>query len=352
MWSQNALTDRLNLKWPILQAPMGSFSTPALAAAVGNAGGLGGLGMWGFSGEDAERRIAGFRQQSGGSLNVNYPIWLDPGDVANAGKTMRARLQTIYDSKDLGAVPEPRASGSELSPEHLAVLQKSRPEVASFHFGMPNRDIVDALKAAGIFILSSATTVAEARALETAGADGIIAQGIEAGGHRGTFSGVAASEQPGLFSLLPQIVDAVGIPVIATGGIADGRAIAAALMLGASGAQIGTAFLRCAEADVNDTFRATLANSGDTSTTVTHVVSGKPARVIRNHLVDELSEVAEDTLPFPAQLGLTMPLSASGDREVTPMFAGQSVGLTRPLAADDLVAVLAEETNQQLKAFD
>src|SRR6187431_2635451 len=173
MWPQNAFTDRLNLKWPILQAPMGWLSTPALAAAVSNAGGLGGLGMWGFSAEDAERRIAGFQQLSGGSLNVNYPLWPEPGITADVSEPMRARLQPHFDAKGLGAVPEPKGAAGEVSREHLAMLLRAKPEMVSFHFGLPSPETVQAIKNAGIFIISSATTVAEAKTLEGRGADAI-----------------------------------------------------------------------------------------------------------------------------------------------------------------------------------
>src|SRR5215510_1881310 len=135
MWPSNALTDRLQLKWPILQAPMGWLSTPALAAAVSNAGGLGGLGMWGFSAEDAERRIACFRQQSSGSLNVNYPLWPEPRITPAVSEAMRRRLAPLYDAKGLGAVPQPEGTASEVSREHLAMLLRAKPEVISFHFG-------------------------------------------------------------------------------------------------------------------------------------------------------------------------------------------------------------------------
>jgi nitronate monooxygenase len=352
MWSRNRLTERLNLKWPILQAPMGHMTTPALAAAVGNAGGRAGWGMWGFSAEDAERRIAGFRQQSGGSLNVNYPLWEDPGDLTNVGMPMRERLQAIYDMKGLGPMPAPRASGAGIDAERLAMLQDAKPEVVSFHFGLPEQETVQAIKSAGIFILCSATTVAEARMLEAKGVDGIIAQGTEAGGHRGTFSGVDISMQPGLFALVPQVVDAVSVPVIAAGGIADGRTVAAAFMLGASGVQLGTAFLRCEEANVPDAYRAALGRAEDSSTMVTDIVSGRPARAIRNPLVDDLLKSAAKPLPFPAQLSLTDPLEASGDQDFMPLLSGQSAALAREVSAGELVHALAAETNQRLRAFD
>ncbi len=349
MWSRNAFTERLRLEWPILQAPMGSYSTPALAAAVSNAGGLGGIGMWGFPVEDAGRRIAGFRQQSAGSLNVNYPLWDHPGDLDGVGTAMRERLQSLYDSKALGPVAAPTASASVVDAGHLAMLQRAKPEVVSFHFALPKPDTLRAIKAAGIFTIASATTVAEARMLEASGIDAVIAQGTEAGGHRATFTGVDIGMQPGLFALLPQVVDAVKVPVIAAGGIADGRTIAAAFMLGASAVQLGTAFLRCDEAATPDALRDALTRANDAATIVSSVVSGRPARFIRNRLIDELSPA--EPLPFPAQLGLTAPLFATGDPALSPLFSGQSAALTRAMPAGDLVRTLAAETAQRLKAF-
>lgn len=351
MWSKNAFTERLNLKWPILQAPMGWLSTPTLAAAVSNAGGLGGLGMWGFSAEDAERRIAGFRQQSSGSLNVNYPLWPEPRITPQASEAMRKRLQPHYDAKGLGPVPEPKGTASEVSREHLAMLVRAKPEMVSFHFGLPQPEIVQAIKGAGIFTISSATTVAEARKLEDGGVDAIIAQGTEAGGHRGTFSGVDISMQPSLFALLPQVVDAVGVPVIAAGGIADGRQVAAAFMLGASAVQLGTAFLRCEEANVRDAHRAALREANDACTIVTEMITGRPARFIRNKLSDDLIASGLEPVSFPAQLSLTAPLDAAGDREFTILLTGQSVALAKDTHAAALVETLAEETSRRLVAF-
>src|SRR5690349_2489506 len=324
MWSKNAFTERLGLKWPILQSPMGWLSTPALAAAVSNAGGLGGLGMWGFSAEDAERRVAGFRQQSGGSLNVNYPLWPEPRITREAADAMRARLQPHYDAKGLGPVPQPKGAASDVSAEHLAMLMRAKPNMVSFHFGLPRQEIVQAIKDAGIFIICSATTAAEACMLEERGVDAIIAQGTEAGGHRGTFTGVDTSMQPGLMALLPQVVDAVRVPVIAAGGIADGRQVAAAFMLGASAVQMGTAFLRCEEANVLEAHRAAMREASDASTIVTDMITGRPARYIRNRLTDDLIASGLEPVSFPAQLSLTAPLETTGDREFTILLTGQS----------------------------
>src|SRR5579862_5489571 len=159
MWPSNPLTERLKLRFPIIQAPMGIITTPAMAAAVSNAGGLGGIGMWGLPAEDAARSIAGFRQQSDGSLNVNYPIWPDPAYTAEASEQMRGHLQRIYDAKGLGPVPQPQGVASDVSAEHVAMLLEEKPEVVSFHFGLPDQAVVEAIKSAGIFVLSSATTV-------------------------------------------------------------------------------------------------------------------------------------------------------------------------------------------------
>jgi nitronate monooxygenase len=351
MWSQNALTERLNLKWPIFQAPMAWLSTPALAAAVSNAGGLGGLGMWGLSAEDAERRIAGFRQLSGGSLNANYTIWPEPKITPDVSEPMRAFLQAQYDAKGLGAVPAPRGVGSEVNPEHVSMLIRNKPQLVSFHFGLPHQEIIDAIKGAGIFIISSATTVAEAKMLEEGGVDAIIAQGTEAGGHRATFTDVDISMQPGLFALLPQVVDAVKVPVIAAGGVADGRTAAAAFVLGASAVQMGTAFLRCEEANLNDTYRAAVREPTDACTVVTDMITGRPARYIKNKLVEELLASNLRPVTFPAQLSLTEPLGSSGDRELTALWAGQSAALARDTTAGTLVDSLAEATSERLRAF-
>ncbi|MGE5269651.1 MAG: NAD(P)H-dependent flavin oxidoreductase [Thiohalocapsa sp.] len=351
MWPNNALTERLNLKWPIIQAPMGSASTPALAAAVTNAGGLGGLGMWARSAEQAARRIAGFRQQSSGSLNVNYPIWPDPGCAPEIVEAMRQHLQPHYDAHGVGPVPRPQGVVSDVGPAHVALLLETKPEVVSFHFGLPDPEVIQTLQAAGIFIVSSATTVAEARKLEKSGVDAIIAQGIEAGGHRATFTGVDITMQPGLFALLPQIVDAVHVPVVAAGGVADGRTAAAAFMLGASAVQLGTAFLRCEEAEVREAHRAALAAADDASTVVTDVISGRACRYIRNNMIDELVASGLQPLPVPAQQSLTSPLAAAGDREWTALTSGQSAALAKDTNAAELVERIAEETTRRLRAF-
>ena len=351
MWSQNILTELLNIEYPIFLAPMAELVTPELAAEVSNAGGLGALGMWGFSLQDGIKRIEYFRELSNGSLNINYPLWDDHGDLTAVGIPMRNQIQKLYDRNKLGIIPSLDPSSCQVYPDHLEAIKKINPELVSFHFGLPGEDIIEALKSAGIRIVSSATTVAEAKQLEARGVDFVIAQGIEAGGHRGTFSDADISVQSGLFSLLPQVVDAVDVPVIAAGGISDGRGIAAAMLLGASGVQLGTAFLRCNEANVDEAYQAGLGSAQEASTVVTDVVSGKNARFIKNTLVEELSISGLEPLPFPAQYNLTLPLGESGDVEYTDLLSGQSVAMTRRMPAADLVYTLVEETSHCFKSF-
>jgi nitronate monooxygenase len=264
---------------------------------------------------------------------------------------MRRHLQPHYDAKGLGPVPQPQGVASDVSSEHVAMLLEQKPEVVSFHFGLPDQAVVDMIKSAGIFIQSSATTVAEARILERRGIDAVIAQGIEAGGHRATFTGVDIGMQAGLFSLLPQVVDAVSVPVIAASGIADSRTTAAAFMLGASAVQLGTAFMRCEEANMYDAHRAALAQADDSCTLVTDLISGRPARYIKNKLVDDLVAFGRKPLPIPAQLSLTFPLGAGGDRDFAVLLSGQSAALAKDTNAAELVERLAQETGRRLRAF-
>jgi nitronate monooxygenase len=351
MFPTNTLTERLGLTYPIIQAPMASATTPALAAEVSEAGGLGSLGLGTSTAEAAAAEIQRFRQMSDKPLNANFFCHEEPGDVIGTGEGMRRRLAPFYQEHNAGDVPEPSLPYGTFTAEHAAMLAVEKPAVVSFHFGLPDEDLLAQVRATGAFILCSATTVAEARALEIAGVDAIIAQGLEAGGHRGTFLGGDMTNQPGLFALLPQVCRAVSIPVIAAGGIVDGHTAAAAFMLGASAVQVGTAFLRNAETKISDPHRRALAQAGDESTRVTRLHSGKPARAIRNRLLDELADAEEHIAPYPAQRSLVAPLGGKGDGAYMALWAGQNVGLTREMPAADLVRTLAQETAARLKAF-
>lgn len=351
MLPNSALTERLGLAYPIIQAPMAGATTPALAAEVSKAGGLGSLGLGTVAADVAGAEIRRFRQMTDKPLNANFFCHETPRHVAGTGRHMRQRLAPFYQHHNAGEVPEPTIPYGTFGPEHAAMLAEEKPAVVSFHFGLPDADLLEEVRATGALILCSATTVAEARALETAGVDAIIAQGLEAGGHRGTFLGGDMASQPGLFALLPQICRAVAVPVIAAGGIVDGHTAAAAFMLGASAVQVGTAFLRNADAKLSDPHRRALATAGDESTRVTRLHSGKPARAIRNRLLDELADMENEVAPYPAQRSLVAPLGAKGDGAYQALWAGQNVGLTREMPAGDLVRTLAEDTAARLRAF-
>lgn len=355
MWPSNALTEKLGIDVAVIQAPMAGANTPALSAAVSNAGGLGSLGLGTSSVADAESQILDHAKASNRSLNANFFCHDEPSDAAAHGSAMRAKLQPWYDEMGLGEVPVPQARFSTFGPEHVEMLRRLSPKVVSFHFGLPQPDLLAAIREMGPVILASATTVAEARWLERQGVDAVIAQGLEAGGHRGTFQGADPTAQPGLFALLPQVASAVNVPVIAAGGIVDGRTIAAALMLGASAVQIGTAFLRCPEAYVHPAHRKALAEARDDATRVTRLFSGRPARGFRNRFMETFEADEADAAPFPTKLALSMPLRqcAGDDRagDVMSMWSGQSAALTREMPAADLVTLLVEETRQQLHRF-
>ena len=229
----------------------------------------------------------------------------------------------------------------------LETVLALRPRIVSFHFGLPAEEMLGALKSTGMVILCSATTVAEARQLEAAGADAIIAQGCDAGGHRGTFSKRLEVGNVGTFSLVPQVVDAVSVPVIAAGGIADGRGIAAAFALGASGVQIGTAFMVCPESGASPVHREALQHARDEDTQITRAFTGRPARAIVNRFVEEMVSKDEHVAPFPLQDSLTLPLHLSsveqGSKDFAALFSGQASSLGRTLPAAALVEELVAE---------
>lgn len=352
MWPENELTARLGIDVAIIQAPMAGANTPTLSAAISNGGGLGSLGFGTSNIGDASRQFSEHTQASNRSLNANFFCHDEPESIQDGSAEMRKRLQPWYDELNLGPVPEARAVFSTFGSDHVEMLQALQPKVVSFHFGLPEQSLFDAVRDTGAYILSSATTVSEARWLEAQGVDAIIAQGFEAGGHRGTFLGADPSAQPGLFALLPQVTSAVKVPVIAAGGIADGRTIAAALALGASAVQIGTAFLRCPEANVHPAHRKALAEARDDQTRTTKLFSGKPARGLRNKYMDTFEGSEDLASPFPSQLALSVPLrkGVSEDEmgDVITLWSGQSAALTREMPAADLLNILVEETEDQL----
>ncbi|HEX5079607.1 MAG TPA: nitronate monooxygenase [Geminicoccaceae bacterium] len=349
-WPQTPLTALLGITYPIVQAPMASAATPALAAAVANAGGLGSLGF-GTSGPDQCRaEIGALRAATNRPFNVNFFVHAAPADDPTRRARMQAGLARYY--AELGVEPDASAPPPPFDHAMLEVVLSERPAVVSFHFGLPTPARLRAVKDAGAIVLSSATTVAEARWLEVEGADVVIAQGYEAGGHRGTFRSDFGGAQIGTMALVPQVVEAVRCPVIAAGGIMDGRGIAAALMLGAAGAQLGTAFLGCPETRIHPLHRDALGASTDESAQMTRLFTGRPARALANRLVREMADAEADALDFPLQRGLTVPLGQAaaqrGSADFLSLWAGQGAPLLRRLPATALVETLIEEVEQAL----
>jgi nitronate monooxygenase len=352
-WPRRELCDLFGIDHPILLAPMSGATTPALVAAVSNAGGLGGHGCMAFSGEALREQVREIQAASNRPFHLNFFAHEAPPADGEAGPAMRAALQELWNEKDFGPLPRAQEVWPTFGEELLDAVVETRPAVVSFHFGLPAPEMVAAIKQAGCLLLSSATTVEEALALEAAGVDAVIAQGVEAGGHRGTFLGDVMGGSIGTMVLVPQIVSAVRLPVIAAGGIMDGRGIAAALALGASGVQLGTAFLSCPEAMVSEVHRTALLAAGrnGTLTLVTKGISGRPARGLANRILSTVQALEQEAAPFPMQNALTRKLSQSGDPEVTVMWSGAGVAASRAMPAADLMARLIEETQAACQAL-
>jgi nitronate monooxygenase len=354
MWPKRDLLDLLGIAHPILQAPMAGATTPALAAAVSNAGGLGALGCAMLSPDgfrDEYRQAAGATNRP---LHVNFFVHRPPAIDADAAARAQDLVRPFYDELGLGPVPAAEPIPVPFDGAMCAAVLEARPPVVSFHFGLPDGPAVSALKQAGIVVLSSATTVAEAVHLAGSGVDAVIAQGWEAGGHRGTFLDGESGGTVGTMALVPQVVDAVDVPVIAAGGIADGRGIAAAFALGASGVQMGTAFLTCPEAAVPSAHKMALLNARDEDTRITRAFSGRPARGLANRYTDAMAP-HEDALPdFPLMNTLSGPLrkasAAQGSPDFVALWSGQAASLNRSLPAADLLARLIDEAQQRMKS--
>ncbi|RWE58943.1 nitronate monooxygenase [Mesorhizobium sp.] len=347
MWARTDLLKLLGIEHPIIQAPMSSITTPELAAAVSNAGGLGSLGCGILPGAAIREQLTATQRATNRPINVNFFAHPVPAHGDEAAQHSAIAFTATTTKVGLGPVPQPCEPFPSFDEERLDIVLELRPKVVSFHFGLPDTKIVQQLKEAGCVLLCSATTVSEARQIEAAGVNAIIAQGYEAGGHRGTFTGDPAIGTVGTMALVPQIVDAVRVPVIAAGGIFDGRGIAASFALGASGVQIGTAFLACPEANVQPVYRAGLRAASDESTSVARCFTGRPARVVRNRFVLEMAGEEDAALEFPLQASLALPLSMAVDEsrraDFLPIWAGQGVAKLREMTATALVEKLVAE---------
>ena len=342
---QSAFTAMMGIELPLIQAPMAGVQGSALALAVCGAGGLGSLPCAMLSLETLRAELETISGQSTSPYNVNFFCHPPPVVSAEREAAWRAALAPYYAELglDLAAVP----TGAGRSPfSHAAadVLQAFRPAVVSFHFGLPSAELLARVRGWGSRILSSATTVAEARWLEAQGVDAIIAQGLEAGGHRGMFLSDDLSGQSGTFALLPQVVAAVRVPVIAAGGIADAAGVAAALALGASAVQVGTAYLLCPEASTSALHRAALKQDPASPTALTNLFTGRPARGLVNRVMRELGPVSAMAPAFPLATAAIAPLRARAESlglaDFSPLWSGQNRSGCRELPAAELTRSL------------
>ncbi len=336
----------VGIELPIIQAPMAGVQDSRLAVAVSNAGGLGSLPCAMLSPDAMRKELAQIAAHTTRPYNVNFFCHTPPKPNAERETGWRELLAPYYREFELALAPVP--SGvlrTPFSTDAADVLDDFKPAVVSFHFGLPPAELLARVRAGGSKIFSSATTVDEARWLEAHGVDAIIAQGFEAGGHRGMFLSDDLSTQIGTFALLPQIVQAVALPVIAAGGIADAKGVAAAMALGAAGVQVGTAYLLCPEATTSVVHRAALRSEAARHTAVTNLFSGRPARGIVNRLMRELGPVNAAVPDFPlaasALASLRAKAESQGRSDFSPLWSGQNASGCREIPAADLTRALA-----------
>jgi nitronate monooxygenase len=331
---------------PIIQAPMAGAQSGAMAIAVSNAGALGSLPCALLTADAMRRELEAIRAHTAKPYNVNFFCHSPPAPSAEREAAWRAALAPYY--REFGIDAAQRPAGPGLAPfdaEFADALEVFRPPVVSFHFGLPPRELLARVKGWGSKILCSATTLDEARWLEAQGVDAIIAQGVEAGGHRGMFLTGDLTTQVGTLSLLPQVVRAVKLPVIAAGGIADAQGVAAALALGAAGVQVGTAYLLCLEATISAVHRAALKSDAARHTALTNLFTGRPSRSIVNRVMRELGPMGSAPPAFPLATSAIAPLRAKaearGSGDFSPLWSGQNTTGCREIPAAQLTRELA-----------
>jgi len=352
MFPNTALTKLLSIELPLIQAPMAGAATPAMISAVCNAGALGSLPAAYMPPDTMRGQASEVRARTVRPFNVN--LFVTPRPTPDPAQIARALewLQPMREALGISAAIVPEKFCEDFDEQFEALLE-IRPAVASFTFGVLDAAHVAALKERDIVIIGTATTVAEAKTWEAAGADAIAAQGSEAGAHRGTFLTSFEAGMVGTVALVPQVVDAASIPVIAAGGLMDGRGIAAALMLGANGAQLGTAFLTCPESGISDVWKQAVRQARDDQTLVSRVYSGRHARGIVNEFMQKLTPMQADIPPFPIQNALTSGIRLAAGKASRPefqsLFAGQAASMSRSLPAAELIATLTQETFAALR---
>ncbi|MGF1471658.1 MAG: NAD(P)H-dependent flavin oxidoreductase [Rubrobacteraceae bacterium] len=356
MWPNRELLDLLGIEVPIVQAPMAGAGGSAMAAAASEAGGLGSLPCAMLDADQARAEVDVIRESTSNPINVNFFCHTPARPDADREAAWKNHLAAYYTELGLDApASTPGVARAPFDETTCEIVEELEPEVVSFHFGLPGRSLLDRVKAAGCRVLSSATTVEEARWLEDRGCDAVIAQGYEAGGHRGMFLTDDIWAQVGTLALVPQVVDAVAVPVIAAGGIADGRGIAAAFALGAAGVQIGTAYLFTPESLIGPLHRAALHSAREDQTALTNVFSGRPARSLVNRIVREVGPMSDVAPAFPTAGGALAPLKekaeSAGAADFSSLWSGQAAGLGVEIGAGDLTRQLAGDAARRLSSL-
>jgi nitronate monooxygenase len=352
-WTENRLTSRLGLRYPIIQGPLGGLSSQRLAAAVSNYGGLGSFGAHGLKPEAIRKVIREIKDLTPKPFAMN--LWVsmeDEGALTSTEEQFHRSLSTL--AKHIESVEGTKPSYQPYKPirfeDQVQVLLDEGISVFSFIYGIPSKHILDEFRRKGIVLIGTATTVDEAIALEQAGVDVIAASGFEAGGHRGSFLQPSEDSLTGTMALVPQVVDAVKLPVVAAGGIGDARGIVAAFALGAEGVQMGTAFLACEESGANAHHRKALLSGQAKQTALTRGFTGRLARGIKNRLLDELNQKDTEILPYPLQRAvvrhLSIPAEKAGRPDLLPLWAGQSANLSRCTDVRALLDTLVSEVSE------
>ena len=327
-----------------------------LAVAVSLAGGVGSLPCAMLEAYTVAAQIESYRQQSDGPLNINFFCHKPADHDPQKEKEWRLHLAKYYHELEIDTGKPVGATNRKPFDQSMCeVVEAHRPEIVSFHFGLPAGDLLSRVKSTGAIVMSSATTVAEAKWLQQHGCDVIIAQGNEAGGHRGVFLGSSIYSQPGTFALIPQIVDAVSLPVVAAGGIADARGIVAAFVLGASAVQIGTAYLFTPQATITSMHRAALENATDDQTVLTNIFSGKPARSLINRSVREIGPISEKAPAFAMAGNALAPLKtaaeSAGSADFSSLWSGQAAALCKNTGAGELTESLATDSLELMQSL-
>jgi nitronate monooxygenase len=352
-WTENRLTSLLGLRYPIIQGPLGGLSSQRLTAAVSNYGGLGSFGAHGLKPEAIRKVIREIKSLTTKPFAMN--LWTsmeDEGAVTSTEEAFHRSLSTL--TKHIESVEGSKPSYQQYEPicfeDQVQILLDEGISVFSFIYGIPSKQILDEFRRKGTVLIGTATTVDEAIALEQTGVDVIVASGFEAGGHRGSFLQPPEDSLTGTMALVPQVVDAVKLPVVAAGGIGDARGLVAAFALGAEGVQMGTAFLSCEESGANAHHRMALLSDQAKQTALTRGFTGRLARGIKNRLLDELNKKNAEILPYPLQRSLlrhlSVPAEKAGRLDLLPLWAGQSANLSRCTDVRALLDRLVSEVSE------